>query len=145
VIRLASLEDLPEMLALYRHLIPDDEAVEDPEVLCRRWEEMVSRPGLWVYVMCHAERLVSTCTLIVIPNVTRAGRPYAVIENVVTHRDYRRRGFGRATLEHAIRTALDMDCYRVTLVASPRNAPAKAFYESLGFDGSRTGYQIRNL
>ncbi len=42
--------------------------------------------------------MVATCTLVVIPNLTRGGTPYALIENVVTHTDHRNKGYwqGRA-------------------------------------------------
>jgi GNAT superfamily N-acetyltransferase len=40
--------------------------------------------------------LVASCTLTLTPNLARGTRPWGQIENVVTHRDYRKRGLGQA-------------------------------------------------
>src|SRR2546428_429574 len=59
----------------------------------------------------HEERIVSTCTLTLIPNLTRGARPYGLIENVVTHPDFRRRGIGTKVLHHALQIAWGSDCF----------------------------------
>ena len=38
---------------------------------------------------------MSSCALSVVPNLTRGCQPYGVIENVVTHADYRGKGYGK--------------------------------------------------
>ncbi len=144
MIRAATEADFSDMLALYRHLVPSDPNGEDQPALHQHWQALVQRQGVTVFVYSHAARLVSTCTSIVVPNVMRAGRPYCYVENVVTHPDYRRKGFARATLSHAVEHALTEDCYKVLLVASPRNRPASALYESVGFRPERTGFRIDN-
>jgi GNAT superfamily N-acetyltransferase len=40
-----------------------------------------------------------------VPNLTRGGSPYALIENVVTHHDFRKRGFGKQILNFALAAA----------------------------------------
>ncbi len=47
-------------------------------------------------------RAAATVTLIVVPNLTRKGAPYALIENVVTHADHRKRGYAGALIRRAI-------------------------------------------
>ena len=46
--------------------------------------------------------IVSSCTLIIIDNLTRSGRPFGLIENVITHREYRKREYGTSILYKAI-------------------------------------------
>lgn len=79
-------------------------------------------------------KLVSSCTLSVIPNLTRGCRPYGVIENVVTHSDYRRRGYASSILKHALNYAWNKGCYKVMLLTGRKNEGIYKFYESAGFD-----------
>jgi hypothetical protein len=48
------------------------------------------------------EAEAAACTITVIPNLTRACRPYALIENVVTDAAFRSRGWGRNVLSVAL-------------------------------------------
>ena len=97
IIRLATPDDRPGMLALYCHLHPDDSAL-DSTIAGPAWAALLSS-GLTTPIVADADGLlVSSCTLAIIPNLTREARPYGVIENVVTHPGHRRTGLGRAVL-----------------------------------------------
>ncbi|MEX0370881.1 MAG: GNAT family N-acetyltransferase, partial [Tateyamaria sp.] len=78
------------------------------------------------------QTLVAMATLHVLPNVTQGGRPYALIENVVTHAGHRGTGAGRRVMDAAIAAAWDADCYKIMLLTG-RTAEARGFYEKLGF------------
>jgi GNAT superfamily N-acetyltransferase len=80
------------------------------------------------------EELVSTCAIIVIPNLTRGCRPYGVIENVVTHTSHRRRGYGTALLRAALAHAWREGCYKVMLMTGRKDDETFHFYRSVGFD-----------
>ena len=56
------------------------------------------------------DALAASCTLTIIPNLTRNARPYAVIENVVTDPAFRRQGIGHAVLNAAQDAAWNADC-----------------------------------
>jgi len=89
-----------------------------------------------------AGQLISTCTLAVIPNLPHGGRPYAQIENVVTHTDFRGRGYGKALITHVLQLAWQENCYKVLLMTGKREA--HSFYESCGFiKGDKTGFVAR--
>jgi GNAT superfamily N-acetyltransferase len=65
------------------------------------------------------------------PNLTRGGRPYGWVENVVTHPDWRRMGIGKRLLHAALSAAWGARCYKVMLLTSREQT--HAFYESAGF------------
>jgi len=141
-VRLATMTDLDEMLALYRHLYSDDPII-DPEVARAEWAKLISSGLTTVFAATIGDKPVSSCTLIVVPNVTRGGRPYALIENVVTHADHRRRGLGRAVLDAALSAAQAAACYKVMLATGSRQEETLRFYESAGFvRGEKTFFQI---
>ncbi len=79
----------------------------------------------------------------VIPNLTRGGTPYALIENMVTHADWRKRGFGSAILKAATERAWEEGCYKVMLMTGSKNPATLAFYAAAGFEQTKTGFQIR--
>jgi GNAT superfamily N-acetyltransferase len=80
--------------------------------------------------------------LVVIKNLTRGASPYALIEGVVTHPDYRNRGIGTRLLRLAQEMAREIGCYKVMLLTGRENAIP--FYEKAGFSrGSKTGFIMR--
>jgi GNAT superfamily N-acetyltransferase len=88
--------------------------------------------------------LVSSCTLAIIPNLSRGARPYGVIENVVTHADYRGAGLGRAILRAALDIAWQADCYKVTLATGSKQEATLRFYQGAGFErGGKTYFEVR--
>lgn len=142
--REATIEDMEPLLDLYAHLSPGDERC--PANIARHNLERLQRfEGSGVLLGVIEGKVLSTCTLIVIPNFTRGGRPYAIIENVVTHPDYRGKGLGTAVLDAACDRAWIYDCYKVMLSTGSSLASTLAFYERAGFEQSRTGFQKRRL
>lgn len=84
---------------------------------------------------------MATCTLTLIPNLTRNMRPYGVIENVVTDPAFRQRGFGTGTLQYALQDAWREDCYKVMLLTGSKRESTLRFYEKAGFQrGVKTGF-----
>lgn len=86
---------------------------------------------------------ITTCSLIIIPNMTHEQRPYAIIENVITHRDYRKRGYGSQVIKYAIKVAEDKNCYKILLQTRRKEKTTLNFYKNLGFkDSITTGFMI---
>jgi GNAT superfamily N-acetyltransferase len=142
-IRLGRRADLAGMLSLYRHLNPDDPAPELAKAEMA-WLALIGSDLTKVIVADAAGLLVSSCTLVIVPNLTRGVRPYGLIENVVTHADHRRTGLGRAVLSAALDAAWQADCYKVMLATGSRREETLRFYEAAGFErGGKTFFQIR--
>ena len=108
-VRSAAEYDLPGVLNLYRHLHPHDPQLETATAE-RVWSTLLTSNFMTVIVAQATEML--SCTLAIVPNLSRGGRSYGVIENVVTHADYRRLGLGGRVLAHALDIAWQADCYK---------------------------------
>jgi N-acetylglutamate synthase-like GNAT family acetyltransferase len=141
-IRAARAKDLPALLALYRQLNPDDPVLPEAEAGAR-FAQILAHPGTTIFVTCVDGVAVSSVSLVVIPNMTRGGQPYALIENVVTHADHRRRGHGRALIDTAVASAWDLGCYKVMLLTGSTEPATLRFYANCGFSQNKTGFQIR--
>jgi GNAT superfamily N-acetyltransferase len=144
VIRPAGPADLPQLLALYIHLDPADES-PPLDLAARRLDALRAYRGSAVLVGLSASSVVASCTLIVIPNLTRGGRSYGLIENVVTDAAYRGRGYGKQMLQAAVTAAWQADCYKVMLMNGSKKPSTLAFYASAGFEQTKTGFQVRRL
>jgi GNAT superfamily N-acetyltransferase len=141
-IRDAQPDDLPELQALYLHLSPED-AICPSEEAATILHRFLLYPGSAILIGEVGDDLVVSCTLVVIPNLTRGGKPYGLIENVVTHADWRNRGFGRMMLQVATERAWTVGCYKVMLMTGSKKPSTLEFYRSAGFEQSKTGFQIR--
>jgi GNAT superfamily N-acetyltransferase len=134
VLRAARVEDLEGVLTLYRQLRPNDPALS-PEVALAAFTDLVVRKDIDIVVCEVDEHLVATCMLATIPNLTHGARPFGVIEHVVTLSSYRRHGFARLVLEHALANAWSRGCCKVVLLSGAQRAEAHKLYESVGFVG----------
>ncbi|BAT57924.1 acetyltransferase GNAT family protein [Variibacter gotjawalensis] len=143
-VRIANRGDLKALINIYPQLQPDDPALalDDAE---RIWEQISHYPGSGIFVGLVSDILVSTCTLIVVPNLTRGGAPYGLIENVVTHAFHRRQGYGQAVLRAAIASAWNSRCYKVMLLTGSKEPTTLKFYRDVGFEQNKTGFQIRQI
>lgn len=140
--RRARRDELDGLMALYRQLHPEDPDVPG-EQLRRLWDEVCGDDRLHCVVVDEGGELVASCTLAVVKNLTRGLRPYGVIENVITRRDMRRRGYGTMALHKAIEIGRENGCYKVMLLSGAKDEGTLRFYERAGFErGVKTGFVI---
>lgn len=143
-IRASGRNDIQALLHLYDQLNPNDPELTITEAE-RIWQQLRKLSGSDVFIGIVDEVLVATCTLVVIPNLTRGGLPYGLIENVITHVDYRKKGYGKAIIKEAISTAWRHSCYKIMLLSGSKDPATLKFYEGVGFEQNKTGFQIRRL
>lgn len=131
--------DAEALVALYQHLNPGD-----PPPAAEAVRGVFAHPGLRHFGALAGGQLLASCNLAVIPNLTRGGRSYGVIENVVTHADHRGQGHGQAVIRHALAQAWAAGCYKVVLTTSRKDPAVWAFYERCGFaSGDKRAFVIR--
>jgi GNAT superfamily N-acetyltransferase len=138
--RPARADDFLPLLALFR--VSEVSAAAEPMERAERiWSQMLARDGMTVFVAEAEATIVSTCMLITAPNLLRSGRLHGFLENVVTHPEFRGRGFGRAVVRAALTSAWEQDCFHVFLQSGRADPRVHRFYEGCGFEpGLRTAY-----
>jgi GNAT superfamily N-acetyltransferase len=143
-IRAIRKDELPSLLDLYRYLHPRDPDLIITPRIEELWHRIISDQQLHYLVADVSGRIVSTCTIAIIPNLTRDARPYGLIENVVTHPDFRSRGIGTKMLQAALDLAWGQRCYKVMLLTGRKDEATLRFYLQAGFvAGDKTGFVAR--
>ena len=127
MIRAFTAADAEAALILYRHLV-GDKPVADHAAFAR----LVEHPGTCVLGDWAGDAARAMATLHILPNMTQGGRPYALIENVVTHTAFRGAGHGRQVMHAAVAAAWAAECYKIMLLTG-QTARARGCYEALGF------------
>ena len=143
-VRPAGPDDLAAMLRLMAQLNPEDEAL-DPAVAEATWREILARPGVETLVACLGDDVVACLTLVVVPNLSRGAKPYALIENVVTDEAHRGRRIGRTLLDAALDRAWALGAYKVMLMTGSKKDSTLGFYRAAGFTDDKTAFQIRRV
>ena len=90
-------------------------------------------------------RLVSSCVCVIIPNLTRGVRPYALIENVVTDEAYRRKGYASGCLDFAKKIAKEAGCYKIMLLTGAKDDKTLDFYRRAGYNSNDKTAFIQKL
>ena len=143
-IRAATRDDLTALADLHRQLQPHDSPWPSEDLAAEALARVLDHSGVTIFIGEIGTHAVATCMLIVSPNFSRGGRPFAMIENVVTDQDHRQRGYGRQIVQHAIEAARALDCYRVTLMTGSKREETLRFYETTGLQrGTKTAFEVR--
>ena len=136
--------DFADAYALYTDLVGADRMA--PRTLAEaQFHTLLDHPGTTVIGAERAGQVLAMATLHLLPNLTYAGRPYALVENVVTLRSHHGQGLGRAVMQVVIAQAWGQDAYKIMLLTG-RGAGALGFYAKLGFDADeKHGMTLRRV
>jgi len=96
-------------------------------------EKFINNEEYHLIVGIVDEKVVSSVTLVVIRNLTHNLRPYSVMENVVTHCDYRNKGYASALIKYASDIARKEKCYKIMLMTGSKKESTLNFYKQNGF------------
>lgn len=141
--RIATKNDLQNIITLNKQLNPDEQIIDYDKALII-WDSIEKTQIIQYFIAVNGNEIVSMCCISIIPNLTRKGRPYSIIENVITDIKHRRQGIGKNVVLSAVEYAKKSNCYKVLLLSSIKRVEAHKFYEAIGFNGnSKKGFEIR--
>lgn len=143
MIRSAVIDDFEAISRLYAQLNIDDPSVIGPHYV-RVFEQILEREGLDILVVEIDGEILGAAYLNLIPNLSRGGRPYAVVENVVIAAHRRGEGLGRLLMDVTLQRAWEAGCYKAMLQTGSKTPRTHAFYRACGFaDDVKTAYLAR--
>lgn len=129
----AQREDLPALLSLYKELHETD-PVPQGAGLEAVWEKILADPDYHILLAKVDGIAAASVSVIVVPNLTRNARSYAIIENVVTASAHRRQGLAAALMAEAVKIAKAKNCYKASLTTGNKDEGTLRFYEGCGFN-----------
>ena len=125
--------DLQELLELYLFL-HEDNVPDIDEHLKDMWEQIIHDENHYIIVNEKDGIIVASCVCVIIPNLTRNVRPYAFVENVVTHEKYRKQGLATECLAYAKEIAVKNNCYKMMLLTGSKSEETLNFYKQAGYN-----------
>lgn len=140
MIREININDFDGLSELYTNL-HNNPPIEKNKNNLRLFSEIVEDENHHIIVAEEDRKIVSSCVCVIVPNLTHNQQPYAVIENVVTHKDYRKRGLASQCLAYAKQIAVDNNCYKMMLLTGSKKRSTHRFYQKNGYNRfEKTGY-----
>ena len=145
-VRHATEADLPRIVELLAQLSLDEPREELgpplPEAYRLAFQQIQADPNQRLLLAEAGGRVVGTASLLIVPNLSHQGRPYAIVENVVVDATERGDGYGELLLRHAMEEARRAGCYKLSLTSNKRRTEAHRFYGRLGFQATHEGFRI---
>lgn len=127
--------ELEQLLELYLYL-HEKSVPEMTEHLMNTWNTIIQDNNHHIIVNEVDGKIVASCVCVIIPNLTRNIRPYAFVENVVTHADYRGKGYATECLNYAREIAEKTNCYKMMLLTGSKEEKTLNFYSNAGYNSS---------
>lgn len=132
-IREAGSKDLIGLLTLYTQL-HDNPMPEIDEPLRDLWSRILNDPNHHVLVGVEDGEIVTSCVVMIVLNLTRGQRPYALVENVITDERHRKKGYATVVLNAARLVAKNANCYKIMLMTGAKDERTLAFYRRAGYN-----------
>ncbi len=140
VIREIDENDFNGLSVLYTHL-HSNKPIENNDENIAIFNKILSDETHHIIVAEENGKIVSSCVCVIVPNLTHNQQPYALIENVVTEKEYRKLGLATACLSYAKQIAVDNHCYKMMLLTGSKKRSVHKFYQKNGYNRfEKTGY-----
>ncbi|MBD5533755.1 MAG: GNAT family N-acetyltransferase [Lachnospiraceae bacterium] len=134
-IRKAKSTDADDLKVLYfdylTHFPPKEE--QDMQLWRNLLDQFEEDENMHLLVVEEDGKIVSSVQMAIIESLTHNVRPFAVVENVVTHIEYRNKGYASALLAKASEIAKERRCYKVFLETGSNKESTLNFYRNNGF------------
>ena len=82
-----------ELLDLYEQL--EQNEVKINEIEAKKIWKIIKSQNIKYFIAKNNGKIISSCYICIIPNFTRNGKSIGFIENVITDKEYRRKGIGK--------------------------------------------------
>ncbi|EKQ56048.1 MULTISPECIES: GNAT family N-acetyltransferase [unclassified Clostridium] len=126
-------EDFNGLMELYMQL-HDNPMPEKTTSVIELWNRILEDKEHHIIIAEEDGKIVSSCVCVIIPNLTHNQRPYAFIENVITDKNYRKKGLATACLNYAKEIAVKENCYKLMLLTGSKEESTLNFYEQAGYN-----------
>lgn len=133
MIREITLSDFDDLMQLYTQLHNNPLPEKSSEII-KLWNDIVNDKNHHIIIAEENGKIISSCVCIIVPNLTHSQRPYAVIENVITDKFYRKKGFATKCLNFAKEIAISNHCYKIMLMTGAKDTATLKFYENAGYN-----------
>ena len=133
MIREITKNDFDGLMKLYTQLHDNPMPGKSPDII-ELWNRIIDDKDYHIIVVEVDGVLVSSCTCVIIPNLTHNQQSYALIENVITDEKYRKQGLATECLNYAKDIALQENCYKMMLLTGSKNESTLRFYEQAGYN-----------
>lgn len=135
IIRKAKPMDAYDLKELYFEYLTQWPPKEEQDMSL--WERQLTKfeadRNMHLLVVEENGKVVSSIQMAIVESLTHNVRPFAVIENVVTHKDFRKQGFASALFQKATEIANEHRCYKISLETGSNKESTLNFYRNNGF------------
>jgi len=128
MLRVLQKTDYKDYIELLSQLTEVGDITEEEFIL--KYNEIKSNFFHKIYVIVENDKVIGTGTLLIEPKFLHQCKNVGHIEDIVIHKDYRGKKYGKKILELLLSVADRYNCYKVILNCKESN---KGFYEKMNF------------
>jgi GNAT superfamily N-acetyltransferase len=126
-IRIVVINDLPEILKLYRQPDMDDGAILPIQQAEAIFRKMSAYPDYKLYAAVSDGSIIGTYALAIMDNLAHIGAKSGLIEDVVVKSEFQGKGIGKQMMQHAMETCRRSGCYKISLSSNLKREKAHQF------------------